>query len=92
LISTLTSLLVGRHSTIWTTPSALFVLVNFEIGSHFMLLASWTTVLPFVLLHITGLTGAGHHAQPFTEMGVLRSFLPGLVSNHHPSNLHLPAN
>jgi hypothetical protein len=43
--------LLGRRSTTWASLPALFVLVIFEIGSHFIPRLAWTVILLFVLPH-----------------------------------------
>jgi hypothetical protein len=39
--------LLGRHSTAWATPLALFALIILEIGSCFLPRAAWTMILLF---------------------------------------------
>jgi hypothetical protein len=56
---------------------ALFALVNFEIGSHFMLCSAKTTILLCVLPCIAGMTGTCHHAQLLFEIGSHKIFCPG---------------
>jgi hypothetical protein len=46
-------------------------------------------VLIFVLLHISGMTGICHYAQPLIEMGHKKFFVQ-LASNNNPPNLCLP--
>jgi hypothetical protein len=69
-----TLLLLGSYSTIWATPTALFMLVIFELGSHFTSRPAWTAVLLLVLPHITGMTDMHHCNQPLVEMGSCECF------------------
>jgi hypothetical protein len=58
---------------------ALFVLVIFETGSHFLPRLAWTTIL-FVLPCIAGMTGVPLH-QLLVEMGSPELFAKaGLIS------------
>jgi hypothetical protein len=36
---------LGGYSTVWATPTALFTLVTFETGSHFLPIPTWTVIL-----------------------------------------------
>jgi hypothetical protein len=40
---------LGRHSTSWTMPVALFALVIFEVGSYFLPWVAWTVIIVFML-------------------------------------------
>jgi hypothetical protein len=60
---------LGRCSRTWTIPLALFVLVVFEIGSHFILGSAWATILLFVISHVDKMTSAYHHTNPLVEKG-----------------------
>jgi hypothetical protein len=66
--------LLGRCSTTWVMPPALFVLVVSEIGSQFMSGLPYTMILLFVLPCVAGMTGAPHRTQPLFEMESCKLF------------------
>jgi hypothetical protein len=82
--------LLGRCSTTWTTPSDLCALVIFEIGSCLM-----AAILLFVPLHIAGMTGEGHQAQPLVKMvgarRVPHELFAWAVLKPQSSQSHLPS-
>jgi hypothetical protein len=84
------SALLARHFTTWT-PLALFALLIFKIGFHFLLRPVWTMIL-FYISHCHWKIGTFHHAQLFSiEMGSheLFFFFASLSWNYDPSNLSL---
>jgi hypothetical protein len=50
------------------TVSPYFALVIFEVESCCMLRSAWISILIFMHLSITGVTGMGHHTQPLVDM------------------------
>jgi hypothetical protein len=83
--------LISKHSTTWVTPSAVFALIIYETGSHFLRRSGWTVVvLWFGLLTVAGITGAHHHAQLFLLRWSLMNCLPRLAWNWDAPDLCLP--
>jgi hypothetical protein len=82
--------LLNRHSTIWVTPPAFFVLVIFEIGSQFMPRLGWTMILLFVLPCVAGMTVHTSTSSHCVRWG-LDNFLSRLALNLNPPNLHPPS-
>jgi hypothetical protein len=78
--------LVGRYSITWATPSDLFTLVIFEIGSCFMPRLAWTVIL-FILPYASGMTTEPTHWLRWSPA----NSLPGLTLNLDPPNLCLPS-
>jgi hypothetical protein len=74
--------LFARHSLycfVSCMPPALFALVIFEIGSHFLPRLAWTMILLCMLITTVGMIGAHHHAHPafFCWDGVSQTFCLG---------------
>jgi hypothetical protein len=80
--------LLDKRATTWATLPALFVLIIFEIGSHFIPRLDWTTVNLFVLPSVAGMTGMYHLAQPLVKMESGELF-PRLTSNYDRLDLYL---
>jgi hypothetical protein len=84
--------LLGRHSATVTTPPAHFVLIVFEIGSHFT--PAWPALLCSHLCFPCGwMIATRQHAQLFywLRWGLTHSpFFPP-ITNPHPPNLCLPS-
>jgi hypothetical protein len=74
--------LLGRHSSAWVMLLSFFVLVIFEIGSHFLPGLAWTTIL---LFYTSCCTWDDRYVPPHpafsVEMRVLLTFLPWLAWN-----------
>jgi hypothetical protein len=83
--------LLGRNSTTWASPSALFALVIFEIASCIYARAGWSPDPPICTGCTAGMTGAHHHTQFIDWGGGLANSLPRLPLNPNPSNLSLPS-
>jgi hypothetical protein len=63
------SWLLGRCSTTWATPPAVFMLITFEMWSHFIPGPAWTAIFLFMLPYVAGMIGVHHCAQPNFFLG-----------------------
>jgi hypothetical protein len=81
--------LLGRHSTTWSTPPALFAPFMSEIGSHFMPGLAWTTVLLFMLPGLLGWQAWPATPSFYLLRWGLVNFSPGLIVNYDPLDCHL---
>jgi hypothetical protein len=70
------SCLWHRCATTWATFSALFALVNLEIGSRFLPRPARSLVLLLMLSTLAGMIFMHHYAQPLVEMGFWQTFCP----------------
>jgi hypothetical protein len=93
-----TSGLLGRCSTTWATPPALFALI-LEIGPHFMPRPGSSQSSYLCFPAIGGMTGecqAGmtdmHHLRPAISWdGVLKTYCSGMGLSCDPPNLCIPS-
>jgi hypothetical protein len=67
--------LLGRCSRIWVTPSALIMLIIFEIGSYFKSGLAWNTILLFVLPLIADMTGMLYCTEALVKIGSQKLFV-----------------
>jgi hypothetical protein len=81
-------LILARWVLYYLSP-ALFVLIIFEIGSHFTPMPGWTSILLFVLPCIEEMTGLCHCKQPLVEMGSQEHFTQVCLEPQQFSDSHL---